>query len=54
MLPISGILSTTAPSMAGIERRNEYSAAVFAGIPKNNASEIVDPEREIPGVMAHP
>ena len=36
--PISLILSATAPRMAGTERRKEYSAAVFAGIPKNNPS----------------
>jgi len=40
--------------MAGIERRKEYSAAVFAGIPKNRARDIVVPERDIPGVIAHP
>ena len=52
--PTSRILRATAPSIAGIESRKEYSAAVFAGIPKNSASEIVVPEREMPGVIAQP
>ena len=50
----SRIFSATAPSIAGIESRKEYSAAVFAEIPKNSASDIVVPEREMPGVIAHP
>ena len=41
-----------APSIAGMEIRKENLSAVLTGRPNNKVAAIVDPEREIPGVIA--
>ena len=42
----------TAPLMAGIAIRKEYSAAFSRSIPVSKAAVKVDPERDTPGMIA--
>ena len=51
---ISLIFRSAAPLIAGIERRKENLAAALGSIPKSMPTAIVDPEREIPGMIAKP
>ena len=44
----------TAPKIAGMESRKEYCAATCGDRPNNSEIEIVDPDLEIPGMMASP
>ncbi len=46
--------NTTAPKMAGIEMRKEKSPASFLSIPKSIDRAMVEPDRDIPGIMASP
>ena len=40
--------------MAGMESKNEYRAAISRRMPSSNAMLIVEPDLEIPGMMASP
>ena len=44
----------TAPRIAGMASRKEYFAAVSGEVPSKSANEIVDPDLEIPGIIAIP
>ncbi|MNF16904.1 hypothetical protein D3C80_2201480 [compost metagenome] len=41
-----------APSIVGMARKNENSAADRLSVPISNAPAIVAPEREVPGIIA--
>lgn len=43
-------LSALAPNITGIERKNEYSAAILLEVPRIIAPRIVAPERDVPGI----
>ena len=47
-------LSVPAPKMAGMESKNEYLAAVSRSMPSSRPMLIVEPDLEIPGIMANP
>lgn len=38
-----------APNIIGIDKKNEYSAAIFLDVPRMMAPKIVAPERDVPG-----
>ena len=38
-----------APNITGIDKKNEYSAAIFRDVPSIMAPNMVAPEREVPG-----
>ncbi len=46
--------SKKAPSIAGIDIRNEYSPAFSLSIPERRAADIVIPDLEIPGRTPNP
>ena len=48
------IPSKPAPKVAGRANKKEYSVAKGLFKPLNNPATIVEPEREIPGIMAIP
>ena len=50
----SPAFSTTAPRMAGIDSKKLNRAAASRSIPRNKPAAMVDPEREMPGVIARP
>jgi len=58
MLPILSNIScdstNAAPAIAGIASKNEYLTAVSLSSPLHSAPRIVDPEREMPGMIAIP
>lgn len=39
-----------APNITGIERKKEYSAAIYRDVPRIIAPRIVAPERDVPGI----
>ena len=41
-----------APNIIGIESKNENLADFFGEIPNNNDAVMVNPDREIPGIIA--
>ena len=43
-----------APIIAGKDNRKEYLPAISRSIFKKSATEMVDPDLEIPGIMAKP
>ena len=43
-----------APIIAGIDRRKEYRAAVSRSRPRKSPTAMVEPDLEIPGIMAMP
>ena len=45
---------TNAPIMAGRDKRKEYLPAVSRSTFRNSAVDMVDPDREMPGIMAKP
>jgi len=47
-------VSIKAPIIAGIDNKKEYRPAVSRSSFKKSATEMVEPDREIPGMMASP
>lgn len=45
--------SRLAPSIVGIARKNENSAAINLDVPKSKAPIIVEPDLEVPGTSAN-
>lgn len=39
-----------APNITGIDKKNEYSAAIYLEVPSKMAPRIVTPDRDVPGI----
>ena len=48
-IPNFANFKTLAPNITGIDKKNEYSAAIFLDVPSIMAPNMVAPEREVPG-----